>query len=107
MAREQFHTLTEPMYYILLALTKECCGVDIMERVRYISNERVKVGPGTLYAMLSKFEENNIIKRTSEIGRKKSYLITELGIKMLKDEYQRLQILLEDGKYFLEPDHAE
>ena len=34
MAREQFQTLTEPMYYILLALTEECCGVDIMEKVR-------------------------------------------------------------------------
>ena len=31
MAREQFQTLTETMYYILLALTEECCGVDIME----------------------------------------------------------------------------
>ena len=37
MAREQFQTLTEPMYYILLALTEECCGVDIMEKVREIS----------------------------------------------------------------------
>ena len=44
MAREQFQTLTEPMYYILLALTKECCGVDIMEKVSEISAGRVKVG---------------------------------------------------------------
>ena len=58
MAREQFQTLTEPMYYILLALTEECCGADIMEKVRKISGDRVKVGPGTLYAMLSKFEKN-------------------------------------------------
>ena len=72
MAREQFQTLTEPMYYILLALTQECCGVDIMDRVRQISNGRIKVGPGTLYAMLSKFEENNIIKKTTEAGRRKS-----------------------------------
>ena len=46
MAREQFQTLTEPMYYILLALTEECCGVDIMEKVREISGGRVTVGPG-------------------------------------------------------------
>ena len=57
MAREQFQTLTEPMYYILLALTEECCGVDIMEKVKEISKGRVLVGPGTLYAMLAKFEE--------------------------------------------------
>ena len=42
MAREQFQTLTEPMYYILLALTRECCGVDIMERVRQISGRQDK-----------------------------------------------------------------
>ena len=33
MAREQFQNLTEPMYYILLSLLKERCGVDIMEAV--------------------------------------------------------------------------
>ena len=53
MAREQFQTLTEPMYYILIALSEECCGVDIMEKVQKISGGRVKVGPGTLYTMLS------------------------------------------------------
>ena len=37
MAREQLQTLTEPMYYILLALTEECCGVDIMEKVKTLS----------------------------------------------------------------------
>ena len=79
MAREQFQTLTEPMYYILIALTEECCGVDIMERVQRISKGRVKVGPGTLYAMLSKFEDNGIIRRTAEEGRRKSYIITESG----------------------------
>ena len=39
MAREQFQTLTEPMYYILMALSEECCGVDIMEKVRQISGK--------------------------------------------------------------------
>ena len=64
MAREQFQTLTEPMYYILLALLEECCGVDIMDKVQELSHGRVRVGPGTLYAMLSKFEENSVIRMT-------------------------------------------
>lgn len=97
MAREQFQTLTEPMYYILLALTEECCGVDIMEKVKTLSRGRVKVGPGTLYAMLSKFEENNIILRTAEEGRRKSYIITDMGRDMLRKEYERLKIMVEDG----------
>ena len=37
MARKQLQTLSEPMYYILLALTNECCGVDIMKKVEHIS----------------------------------------------------------------------
>ena len=102
MAREQFQTLTEPMYYILLALTEECCGVDIMEKVRKISGDRVKVGPGTLYAMLSKFEKNQIIRLTGEENRRKSYIITEAGRKMLVEEYERLKIMAEDGRIFIE-----
>ena len=100
MAREQFQTLTEPMYYILLALTEECCGVDIMEKVREISGGRVTVGPGTLYAMLSKFEENNMIQKTAEEGRRKSYIITDTGRQMLKAENERLKMMLRDGAGF-------
>ena len=41
MAREKFQTLTEQMFYILLCLRRECCGVDIMERVREMTGGRV------------------------------------------------------------------
>ncbi len=99
MAREQFQTLTEPMYYILLALTEECCGVDIMEKVKSISHGRVVVGPGTLYAMLAKFEENGVIKLTASEGRRKSYVITDVGREMLQKEYERLKTMVEDGAF--------
>ena len=101
MAREQFQTLTEPMYYILLSLMEECCGVDIMEKVKTISRGRVLVGPGTLYAMLAKFEENGVIEMTSSEGRRKSYIITELGKEMLQKEYDRLMIMVKDGQLLL------
>lgn len=98
MAREQFQTLTEPMYYILMALLEECCGVDIMDKVRVLSRGRVKVGPGTLYAMLPKFEKSGMIRLTGEEGRRKSYRITAFGKEMLQKEYERLKIMVEDGK---------
>ena len=101
MAREQFQTLTEPMYYILLALLDECCGVDIMEKVKALSHGRVVVGPGTLYAMLAKFEENDIIRLTNSEGRRKSYVITENGRQMLRKEYERLKTMVEDGAEYL------
>lgn len=97
MAREQLQTLSEPMYYTLLALTEECCGVDIMEKVKQISHGRVMIGPGTLYAMLAKFEEKDIIKLTVSDGRRKSYVITETGMTELKKEHERLQTMVSDG----------
>ena len=100
MAREQLQTLTEPMYYILLALTQECCGVDIMERVKKISGGRVSVGPGTLYAMLAKFEEQDIIRLTASEGRRKSYVITEAGKEELKKEFERLKTMVLDGQFY-------
>lgn len=100
MAREQLQTLTEPMYYILLALTEECCGVDIMEKVRALSVGRVTVGPGTLYAMLARFEEKGIIRLTASEGRRKSYVITDEGLAELRKEYERLQTLVRDGGFF-------
>ena len=100
MAREQLQTLSEPMYYTLLALTEECCGVDIMERVRELSNGRVLVGPGTLYAMLAKFEEKDIIRLTASEGRRKSYVITDAGKEELRKEYERLKTMVSDGKVY-------
>ncbi len=97
MAREQLQTLTEPMYYILMALLKERCGVDIMEAVLEISNGRVKVGPGTLYALLGKFEKEHIIMETEVQGRKRSYIITDKGKEILVEEYKRLVTMVNDG----------
>lgn len=100
--REQFQTLSEPMYYVLLALMNECCGVDIMNKVADISGGRVLVGPGTVYAMLDKFQKNNVITETTCQGRRRTYLITEYGKELLIAEYSRLQILSSDGKKILE-----
>jgi len=100
--REQFQTLSEPMYYVLLALTGECCGVDIINKVENISGNRVVVGPGTVYAMLDKFVKNGVIRETACQGRKRSYIITEYGWELLRTEYARAQVLYSDGKNIME-----
>ena len=71
-----------------------------MERVRKISGNRISVGPGTLYAMLAKFEEKEIIRLTASEGRRKSYVITELGRAELKKEFDRLNRLVQDGRFY-------
>ncbi len=102
MAREQFQNLTEPMYYILMSLLKERCGVDIMGAVDEISKGRVRVGPGTLYSLLGKFEKENMIRETEVQGRKRSYIITDNGKAILLDEYKRLIIMANDGLSYME-----
>ncbi len=97
MARETFQTLSEPMYYVLLSLLEECCGVDIMKKVEELSHHRIKVGPGTLYALLDKFLKNKIIIETKTDGRKRSYIITPYGRDLLMKEYERLQQMVSDG----------
>ena len=65
MAREKFGTLTEQMFYILMALDQASCGVDIMERIRSLTAGRVTLGPGTLYALLADFQKEGYIAETA------------------------------------------
>ena len=91
MPREKFVTLTEQMFYILLCLQEECCGTDIMDRVRKVTAGRVNVGPGTLYNLLAQFSEEGIIRLTKTEGKKRSYIITAKGAALLEKEYARIQ----------------
>jgi len=90
MAREQLQTLTEPMFFILLALIKPMHGYEIMQTVSDISNNRLKVGAGTLYALLTRFENDKIVRQVSDDGRRKTYVLTEKGREYLDREYLRL-----------------
>ena len=67
MPREKFQTLTEQMFYILLCLRETCCGADIMEQVRAITNGRVAVGPGTLYHLLDSFVGAGMIEEVQRL----------------------------------------
>ena len=96
MPREKFKTLTEQMYYVLLALTEECCGMDIMEKVSQITDGRVKVGSGTLYNLLEQFSDEGIISETKTEGRRRSYILTDKGSELLQREYHRLVTQAED-----------
>lgn len=90
MPREKFKTLTEQMYYILLCLSEECCGIDMMDKIPALTGGRVKVGSGTLYHLLDEFLAAGLIRQTRENGRRRSYILTQAGRKLLEQEYQRL-----------------
>lgn len=96
MPRAKFHTLTEQMFYILLCLKEECCGMDILDKVPAMTQGRVNVGSGTLYNLLEQFLEEGYILETKVEGRRRSYIITPQGKEILDREIERLKAQLMD-----------
>lgn len=96
MARVKFQTLTEQMFYILLCMEEECCGMDVMEKVTKMTDGRVIIGAGTLYTLLADFQKSGFIVETAVEGRKRSYRITQKGIDLLENEYNRMRTQMAD-----------
>ncbi len=90
--------LTQPMYYILLSLKEQRHGYEIMQFIEWLTEGRVKVGPGTLYSLLSRFEDDGYIEMVSDDDNKKTYIITNIGREVLDEEIERLSKLLEDAR---------
>ena len=102
MPRAKFQTLTEQMFYILLCLSRECCGIDIMDQVPAMTGGRVRVGSGTLYNLLEQFLQAEMIRETRAEGRRRSYILTPKGRRVLEGEYHRLCTQAEDYLRILE-----
>ena len=106
MPRVKFQTLTEQMFYILLCLRQECCGMDMLDRIPTMTDGRVSVGSGTLYNLLEQFLEAGMIRETRVEGRRRSYILTDHGREVLDREYRRISAQAEDyRRIFGEEDH--
>lgn len=92
--------LTEAVYYILLSVYEPLHGYGIMQKVSLFSRARVNLAPGTLYGAITTMLDKGWIQSFGEgtNARKKEYIITELGMKMVGYEIERLEELLENGK---------
>ena len=99
MAGREKGPLTEPMYYVLMSfLRRERCGTEITEFVEHKTGGRVRLGPGTLYTLLSKFQEEKLIVEAGVDGRKRSYRLTDKGRSIFEEELARLRACVDDGE---------
>lgn len=99
MAKKSLEILTETMFYVLMSLLgKELCGTEIADFIDTKTNGRIKIGPGTLYTILAKFEEEELIVETSIVGRRRNYKITQKGREVYIDELERLKLCVSDGE---------
>lgn len=95
--------LTESYYYILLCLYKgPNHGYGIMQDTMKLSNDRVKIGSGTMYTAVSKMIKKGWIKDSDNIkqedDRRRTYEITQDGTNILYQEIERLKELLNSAE---------
>lgn len=91
--------LTEPMFYVLMAFSRcEQCGAEVTAFVERRTAGRVRLGPGTLYTILAKFEEVGYLRETEVSGRRRTYRITPAGAEAYQNELARLRRCLADAE---------
>ena len=95
--------LTEATYYILLSLVQPRHGYGIMQRAESLSGGRVRLAAGTLYGALNTLCDKAWILQlpAPDDSRRKDYKLTELGLKVLKNEVARLRELADNGEKIL------
>lgn len=99
MAGKERGPLTEPMFYVLMSfLRRDMCGTEITEFVERRTRGRVRLGPGTLYTLLAKFQDEGFIQETEVDGRKRTYRLTNQGRQAYHEELDRLRACVLDGE---------
>ena len=99
MARKTMETLTEAMFYVLMALrSKPMCGIEIASTIDALTEDRVNIGPATLYTVLGRFEKEGYIEEIEVSGRKRTYQITQTGLTAYQEELDRLNRCLLDAQ---------
>lgn len=99
MPRKAMESLTESMFYVLMALSGGAmCGIDIADFAERKTLGRVRLGPATLYTVLAKFVKEKYIREVEVEGRKRTYEMTERGREAYLTEIERLRHCLDDAR---------
>jgi len=84
-----FGRFAEPSLYILVSLSDgPKHGYAIMSDVEAISG--LPLGPGTLYAALSRLEQRGLIEALDPVDRRRPYRLTALGASTLEAQLDGL-----------------
>jgi DNA-binding PadR family transcriptional regulator len=100
---DQVLPLTPTVFHILLALAdQERHGYGIMQEVMMMTQNRVRMGPGTLYGSIKRMLKANLIEESDERPdpalddeRRRYYRLTGFGRQVLAAEARRLSTLID------------
>ena len=100
---DQILPLTPTVFHVLLALAdQERHGYGIMQEVTMMTQNRVQMGPGTLYGSIKRMLKVNLIEESDERPdpelddeRRRYYRLTDFGRQVLAAEARRLSTLID------------
>ena len=86
----------EPAVLILTSLVEgPRHGYAIVQDIESVSG--VRLGPGTLYATLSRLEARDLIQALPAADRRRPYRITGAGLELLRVRLQRMESISRTG----------
>lgn len=105
-APEDLIPLTPAVFHILLALADgELHGYGIMQDVEKQTNDLLQLGPGTLYGCLKRMVAAGLVTESDERPdpllddeRRRYYLMTDLGQRVVRAEAERLATAVRAAK---------
>jgi DNA-binding PadR family transcriptional regulator len=94
--------LTDTAFYILASVIEEKHGYLIMKTIEELTNNKVVIGPASLYTTLKKLLSAGLLElNTTSDENKKVYKITEVGREMLVKEIERKKQMVKFAEHFL------
>lgn len=91
--KKSYLPMTETAFYILLALTEPRHGYGITKFVAELTDNRIKLGSGTVYGTLTKMQKDDLIDIYDDSDKKIIYEITDSGREVLRAEISRIKLL--------------
>lgn len=93
---KQFEPLTDSVFYIMSALSEPRHGYAIMKLIEDTTDGTFIIGPASLYTIIKKLMKENYIElHDKSDGRKKVYILTEVGRSALEWDISRRKVMIE------------
>ncbi|MFD1206738.1 PadR family transcriptional regulator [Sporosarcina contaminans] len=100
---KKYLPLTETTYYTLLSLLEPAHGYLMMQKIEQLSNHTVKIAAGTMYGAIENLLNQQLIKTVKSTDkRRKTYVITEKGLEVLKLDCKRMKHITDITNQLLE-----
>ena len=95
--------LTDSAFYILASVIEEKHGFLIMKTIEKLTDNKVIIGPASLYTTLKKLLAADLVELNADIAEnKKVYKITDKGREMLIKEIERKKQMIRFAENFLD-----